>query len=941
MDDQYVEQENPVIGENDDTPSEGYIAHYGTPRHSGRYPWGSGKNPQRNRNWLQRADDLVAQGLPQKEVAAAMGMKTQDYRAMRKIYKNQIDAENQIKAEKWSAKGYSNTAIAEKLGVSEGTVRNLLNPNKKRREDTVKGIADALKKELEHKRFLDVGEGVEKQLDISADQLHAATLLLEDEGYNVYSYKLNQVTNPKQHTNMKILCPEDATYAEMRAHLGEITSPKGVYFKDFGKEAVFSQPITSIDSSRILVKYAEDGGAAKDGVIEVRPGVQDVSLGGRNYAQVRVAVDGTHYMKGMAIYGNPDDMPPGVDIIYNSHYKKGTPPLGPDSDHTVLKIMKKDPTNPFGSAFRGWDYEDADGNKVRSPMNIVNDDEDWEGWKKNLSSQFLSKQMPSLAKRQLDIRYKEFADEFDELKSLTNPTLKRQLCEDFADSCDSAAVFLKAAALPRQGSFAILPVKSLKDNEVFAPMYNDGEEVILVRHPHAGTFEIPRLKVNNKNKDAIDSIGLKAAHAIGINVNVAAQLSGADFDGDTVLVIPTKGQKLKTSDPLPGLKGFSTDEYARDPDDTTCTGKSRDGKKGDGFNKQVQMGMASNLITDMTIKNASLDEIERAVKHSMVVIDAEKHNLDWQRSERDNNIAQLREDYQNGPKGGSSTLISKAKGEVHNLPERKEVYSYNDMTDEEKERYNRGEVIYRNTGKMHKNKAGKLVPNTRTSTRMEEATDAYKLSSGYEIENIYAEHANRMKALGNLARKEARETGNLKYNRDAELAYQDEVKSLNKKVSRAMLEAPKERQATLIAASNIAAKKEANPELKLKENADKLRKLSQKEMNHARELVFGLDEKNNTIRRYRIDVTDREWDAIQAGAISDTKLKTILRYADTDAIKKRAMPRTNTGMKDSTKARARALLNSGHSPAEVAEELGISVTTLAKEFNNFKGMGDR
>lgn len=918
-----------------------FVAHYGTPRHSGRYPWGSGKNPQRNRNWLQRADDLVAQGLSQKDVAATMGLSTRDYRAMRMIYRNQIDAENQIKAEKWSKKGYSNTAIAEKLGVSEGTVRNLLNPNKKRREDTVKGIAEQLKKELASKPYLDVGEGVEKQLNITEDQLHAARLLLKDEGYNVYDYRHNQVNNPKQFTNMKILCEGDKTYSDMREHLGEVTSPQGIYFKNFGNEVVLSQPVKSIDSSRILVKYDEDGGTAKDGVIEIRPGVEDVSLGNRRYAQVRVAVDGTHYMKGMAIYGDPDDMPPGVDIIYNSHYHKGTPALGPDSDHTVLKIMKNDPQNPFGSTFRPWDYEDANGNMVRSPMNIVNDDTDWEGWKKNLSSQFLSKQAPALAKRQLDIRYKEFADEFEELKGLTNPTLKRQLCEDFAESCDSAAVFLKAAALPRQGSFAILPVKSLKDNEVFAPMYNDGEEVILVRHPHAGTFEIPRLTVNNRNKEAINSIGMTAAHAIGINVNVAAQLSGADFDGDTVLVIPTKGQKIKTSDPLPELKGFTTDEYARDPGDKNCTGKSRDGKIGDGFNKQVQMGMASNLITDMTIKNASLDEIARAVKHSMVVIDAEKHNLDWQRSERDNNIAQLRADYQNGPQGGSSTLISKAKGEVHGLPERKEVYSRNSMTDEEKARYDAGEVIYRDTGKMHKTKEGKVVPNTRTSTKMEEAKDAYELSAGYEIENIYAEHANKLKALGNAARKEARETGRLEYDKNAEKVYKPEVDSLNTKVSRAMLEAPKERQAQLIASSRIKALKEANPALKDKENADKLRKLSQKELNLAREMIFGRDEKGEKVKSYKIKLTDREWDAIQAGAISDTKLKTILRYADSDEVKKRAMPRTNTGLKESTRARARALLNAGHSPAEVAEDLGISVSTLSKEFNNFRGMGGK
>ena len=86
---------------------------------------------------------------------------------------------------------------------------------------------------------------------------------------------------------------------------------------------------------------------------------------------------------------------------------------------------------------------------------------------------------------------------------IPNPTLKRQLLDSFADECDSAAVHLKGAALPRQGCYTILPVGSLGDNEVYAPNYKNGEEVILVRYPHAGTFEIPKLRVNNNNPESI------------------------------------------------------------------------------------------------------------------------------------------------------------------------------------------------------------------------------------------------------------------------------------------------------------------------------------------------------------------------------------------------------------------------------------------------------
>lgn len=924
----------------------GVLIHYGTPRHSGRYPWGSGKNPQRSKNFLQRANELAAQGLSEKEQAAAFKMSVGDYRAQRKIYREDVDMENQRIAIKLKEKEWSNTAIAEKLGVSEGTVRNMLNPNRKHRESVSRNIAAHLKELLEEKPYLDIGEGVDRQLNISEEQMRAARLILQDEGYNVYTYRIPQINNKGQYTNTLILTKGDVTRSDLGDHLGEITSPDGLYFKDYGEIAVVRKPIPSIDSSRVAVRYAEDGGTDKDGVIEIRPGVEDLTLGGRSYAQVRIGVDGTHYLKGMAIYGTK--MPEGVDVVFNTNKHQGTPMLG-DDNSTVLKLMKNDPKNPFGAAFRQWEYEDANGNSQVSPINIVNDDEDWTKWKKNLSSQFLSKQTPALAKRQLDLRYAEMADEFEDLKSLTNPTIKRQLCEEFADSCDSAAVHLKAAALPRQASFAILPVTSLKDNEVYAPMYKDGEEVILVRHPHAGTFEIPRLIVNNGNKEGKEAIGTTAPHAVGINPKVAAQLSGADFDGDTVLVIPTQGQKFKTREPLEGLIGFSpTEQYSRLPGDPIHTGKTvlnPDGtikQRGDGFNKGKEMGSVSNLITDMTIKGATDQELERAVRHSMVVIDAEKHNLDWKRSELDNDIANLRSKYQsyyddNGRLhvGGAATLISRAKGR-YDMEKQKPVYSVKDMTDEERERYERGEVVTRGAGETYKDpKTGKIKTRTITVTKMEATDDAYTLSSGSPMENTYAAYANQMKALANEARKEARSTGLLQRNPSAEKTYAEEVKSLNKKIVQAEAEAPKERQAQAIANSYIRARTQADPSLKDPDNKDKLKKLSAKALSDARDQVRG----GTHEKRYRISLTDNEWDAIQAGAISNEKMKTIIRYSDKDEIKKRAMPRQNIGMKPSARARARLLLNSGVAPSAVAEELGVSTATLAKEFGNFKGIG--
>ena len=226
--------------------------------------------------------------------------------------------------------------------------------------------------------------------------------------------------------------------------------------------------------------------------------------------------------------------------------------------------------------------------------------------------------------------------------------MKKTLLKSFADDCDSAAGHLQAAALPRQKYQVILPITSMKDNEVYAPNYKNGETVALIRFPHGGTFEIPILKVNNKQSEAKRTLG-NALDAVGINSKVAERLSGADFDGDTVLVIPCNSSSSKvkiTSTPqLKELENFDAKlDYATI-------------KKGDTYyndagqpvkimkNTQTEMGKISNLITDMTLKGATDSELARAVKHSMVVIDAEKHKLDYKQSEIDNGISALKKKY--------------------------------------------------------------------------------------------------------------------------------------------------------------------------------------------------------------------------------------------------------------------------------------------------------
>lgn len=936
-----------------DQSNENYLEHYGTPRHSGRYPWGSGKNPQRSKNFLQREKELKAQGLTEKEIAKAFGISTTDLRARHSIATHEKKMEAISQVTKLRDKGMSPKAISERTGIPEPTVRTYLDPSKEFRSSKTMNIADNLQSLLKDKPYLDVGEGVERQLGISEVQLNTALSVLKDRGYTVETIRQPQATNPFQKTEVRVLAEEGTTKKDIYENKDKITSPDGIYFEDYGSEVRHKKPPTSIDSSRIEVRYTEDGGSEKDGVIEIRPGVEDLTLGGRTYAQVRIAVDGTHYLKGMAVYGY--NMPEGKDIIFNTNKHKGTPMVG-EGDDTVLKHVKNDPLNPFGSAFTQWDYTNSKGEKVQSPINIVNDDESWDKWQKSLSSQFLAKQPIALAKRQLNIDYTDRQEDLKDILSIPNPTVKRQLLETFADECDSAAVHLKGAALPRQGTFAILPVQSLKDNEVFAPQYNQGEEVVLVRFPHAGTFEIPRLTVNNRNKEALAVITNESKHAIGINSNVANQLSGADYDGDTVLVIPTKGQNIHSTSPLSQLKDFDPKElYKKDPS------APKTGSKGEGFRKQMEMGMVSNLITDMTIKGANMDEIARAVKHSMVVIDAEKHNLDWRKSEIDNNIAELRLNYQGNPKGGASTLLSKRKRSVEGLSEREELNYPSKMTEDELQRWKAGEKIYRETGRTYRKV--KEITDTSDMTNKElekfnsgkkvyreygnylkaptkkddpayailETDDVNKLTSGYAIEKVYADYANKVKRLASEARAELRSTGRLQTNSEAKKIYAEELKSINDKLNVAALNAPKERQAQLIAGKNIDAIKQADPSLKLKENKDKLSKISNKEIAKARDAVGA--------KRNPIDLTEREWEAIQAGAISDTKLTQVLRYTDMAKVRKLATPISRKGMSTTAKSRARTLLKAGYTQSEVAETLGVSVNTLTQELKGFQGIG--
>ena len=920
-----------------------YLAHYGILRRSGRYPWGSGQNPlQRSKTFLDIIDQhKKIDGMTESQIAKAYHtpehpFSVADLRAQKSLALNQVKQDQIRTAQRYRDKGMGPSEIGRRMELNESTVRSLLEPGRKDKLDVLMSTADMLKRQVDEKGFIDVGANVERDLPIgtnpdtrigiSPDKFKTALAILKEQGYPVHPVNIKQVGTGEM-TKYLVLCKPGITKKEAFANrdkistIAEKSDDRGHTWQDMGVK-----PPLHIDSKRVGIRYKEDGGADADGVIYVRPGKKDLDLGKSHYAQVRIAVGGTHYLKGMAVYKS--DLPPGVDLMFNTN-KSNT-----GNKFDAMKPLKRDKETgevdkdlPFGSVIKeGGQILDKHG-KPTSVMNKIYEEGDWDKWSKTLSRQVLSKQSPDLIESQLNLTYDRRVEEFSKLKSLTNPQIKKKLLETFGEETDSAAVHLKAAHMPRQATKVILPSNHVKPNEIFAPTFHNGERVALIRYPHAGTFEIPELTVNNKSRDARKIVGLgeggTGRDAVVIHPKVAERLSGADFDGDSVVVIPNDRGRIAHTPPLEKLKGFDPQTYAvpKGPK----SDKHPDGKPIiSSTQKQHEMGNVTNLISDMTIKGASTDEISRAVRHSMVVIDSEKHNLDYKASYRDHGISDLKRRYQGvtkkGGLAGASTLITRATAQTH-VPQRTAA-----KAGKGKVRLSRstidpktGKKLYDYTGRRKSD--GDLV--RQRSKQLAETDDAFELVSrgrGTRQEQLYAEHSNRLKSMANEARKEVAKTKDIPYEPSAKKVYSHEVESLDSKLNIALKNSPLERQAQVVANRIVAQKKRANPDM----DKDEEKKIRGQALTEAR-LRTGA-------KKNLVEITDREWDAIQAGAISSHRLEQIINNSDLEAIRKRATPREPTVMTTSVTAHARQLLAAGHTPSEVASRLGIPVSTLMSAF---------
>ena len=941
------------------------LKHYGVKRKSGRYPWDPSLHLPKNYKFIEDRDEMKKRGLSDNEIAKQMGLSTTVYRSKVTIAKEELKQYNMQRISKLQSEGMIIDDIAKTIGTTGQTVRNYLdeikNPNKSARAQRVQteAVADTLEAAVKRSKYIDVGKGVEIQMGISKEKLKSGLNALVESGeYEVHNLRIAQVTDKNNSTPVKVLTKKGVERSEIYKNMDKVRPVEE--FAINGDARMFQQMERpkSIGWDRVHIRYAipegqkghgtNDDGAMMDGAMFLRPGVKDLNLGKASYAQVRIAVGDTHYLKGMALYGTEEmfkGIPKGTDIIFNTNKTANKTP------QEVLKELKKNPEggapidgpNPFGATVKRQNtLVDAKGNPVYKPgvkdrfgnkvpqigsVNIVNEEGDWGSWSKALSSQFLSKQPTTVVHERLKATMKQVQDEYESIQKVTNPVIKKQLMESFVSDLESKQVHMKAAAPKGFQGHVILPVPDMKENEVYAPNYKNGEKVVLIRYPHGGRFEIPELTVNN-NSVARKMISKDSPDAIGIHPKVASKMSGADFDGDTAYVIPNNKGKFKSRDSLKELKNFDPNMYADKPGTFTPITKRY---------QQTLMGVVSNLITDMTLQGAPSNEIARAVKHSMVVIDAEKHKLNYKRSAEENGIDALMKRYMThvdkvkygdleryNPKTRRVDKVIDPDKLKKDLTPGKEYTSASTIVSRHKQ-----SVItdgYQVEVPDPKSKSGgtKMVWRNKKETylvNMVKDANVFLGPNATKTEHHYADYINELKAFKNKVDSEM--SGIKMPARDPKAAkiYAEEVLSMKDKVNQVKINRIKERQAQRMAEVSSKAEIARRSEDEVLKK-DEISRIKQQALNKARSMVGA--------ERTPVTITDDEWDAVQSNAVSGTLLKELVSFMDDSQLKSLATPRANKQMTDARKSKAKALLANGYTIAQVAEALGVSSSTIGK-----------
>ena len=312
---------------------------------SGRFPYGSGEHPFQHLEGLYgEYRKLHAKGVSDSEIGKQFNMSSGDLRARLAYYQTIKNSKAIEDCVKYADKGLTNLEIAKKMGISATTVANYLKASTKVRESKIISTRNALKNKIDEVGWVDIGKGTENWMGIKRTMLDAAATTLYDEGYEMYSDLRVKQGGSGNFTNLKVLAKPGMTRGDvLRDKDNMYATMADVHSRDGGSTYDKKGPPVNVDSKRIEIRYGDDeiSGTDMDGVIELRRGVKDLDLGNAHYAQVRIAVDGKYYAKGMAVYA--DDLPDGVDIRVNSNKPRS------GGIAKALKEQKSDPMNPFGT----------------------------------------------------------------------------------------------------------------------------------------------------------------------------------------------------------------------------------------------------------------------------------------------------------------------------------------------------------------------------------------------------------------------------------------------------------------------------------------------------------------------------------------------------------------------------------------------------------------
>lgn len=277
-------EENPPLDEvydfytmsEDDFYDEANLTHYGMPRRSGRYPWGSGDNPyQHSADFMARVQSLKKSNATavdestgeiltgERAIAKIMGLSnTKELRVQYALAKDEKRTYDVQTAKSMRADGKSLNEIAKAMGFkNDSSVRSLLNDQSASKMNKSKKTADTLKQCLKEKlkddpkAVLDVGVGVERELGVSKEKLNEALYIMQQEGYQVWKGSVPQATNPGKKTNLRIVGPEgtpkSAPFDYEHIHsVSEYTS------RDNGETFSKTKFPVSMDPKRLAIRYA-------------------------------------------------------------------------------------------------------------------------------------------------------------------------------------------------------------------------------------------------------------------------------------------------------------------------------------------------------------------------------------------------------------------------------------------------------------------------------------------------------------------------------------------------------------------------------------------------------------------------------------------------------------------------------------------------------------